>query len=144
MISGLRAKILTRTSRIRSRCVTHSTTMSSGEWYETRDNTCGCRCCGMQSRVGLYVETNVSEKYTVSIIWAACSSETLFTYKTTRRYNPEDKHRHLHRREPQIWLWQHMLQAPHHTLFTLQSNTKLVPSQAARLTRAWETNVLLV
>jgi hypothetical protein len=29
-----------------------------------------------------------------------CSSETLIsTYKSTRRYNPEDQHRHLHRRE---------------------------------------------
>jgi hypothetical protein len=24
-----------------------------------------------------------------------CSSDTLSTYKSTRRYNPEDKHQHL-------------------------------------------------
>jgi hypothetical protein len=31
---------------------------------------------------------------------AVCSSETLVsTYKSTRRYYPEDQHRHLHRSE---------------------------------------------
>jgi hypothetical protein len=31
---------------------------------------------------------------------AVCSSKTLIsTYKSTRRYNPEDQHRHPHRRE---------------------------------------------
>jgi hypothetical protein len=41
----------------------------------------------------------VSEEYTASIfsaeVEAVCSSETLVsTYKSTRRYNPEDNHRH--------------------------------------------------
>jgi hypothetical protein len=56
--------------------------------------------------VDLYVDTNVAEKHTASIFSSEdegsrlCSSETLVSaYKTTRRYNPEDRHRHLHRRE---------------------------------------------
>jgi hypothetical protein len=43
------------------------------------------------------VDTNVSEEYTASIFRteAVCSSETLVsTYKSTRRWNPEDQHRH--------------------------------------------------
>jgi hypothetical protein len=39
-------------------------------------------------------------KYRALKMEAVCSSETLLsTYKSTRRYNPKDQHRHLHRRE---------------------------------------------
>jgi hypothetical protein len=42
------------------------------------------------------VDTNVSEKHTVSIFREVCFSETLVsTYESTRRHNPE-QHRHKH------------------------------------------------
>jgi hypothetical protein len=54
---------------------------------------------GVVTPCGL-VRTNVSEEHTASIFKAVCFSEMLVsTYKSTRRYNPEDKHRHLYRRK---------------------------------------------
>jgi hypothetical protein len=53
-----------------------------------------CLSSGLWRRVDLWVIINISE------IEAVCSSETsVSTYKSTRRFDPEDKHRHLHHRK---------------------------------------------
>jgi hypothetical protein len=51
------------------------------------------------TQCGLVCTYQRFEEHTASISWAeaVCSSETLVsTYKSTRRYSPEDQHRHLH------------------------------------------------
>jgi hypothetical protein len=44
-------------------------------------------------------DANVSEKHTVSIFWAEESETLVHTFESTRRHNPEEQHRHPHRRE---------------------------------------------
>jgi hypothetical protein len=53
---------------------------------------CGCCSSGLWRRVDLWADTNFSGESTIT--------ETLVsTHKSTRRYNPEEQHRHLHRPE---------------------------------------------
>jgi hypothetical protein len=50
--------------------------------------------------VDLLVDTNVLEEHTAFIFKAEVNCWYLYlAYKSTWLYNPEDQHRHLHRRE---------------------------------------------
>jgi hypothetical protein len=71
----------------------------------TRDLALSVTCCGLLLLSVVQLIIKASNLYVIDIGFLAedgdrCFSDTLLcTYKSTRRYNPQDQHRHLHLRE---------------------------------------------